>query len=81
MQIKKPLGVEYGFKSNYLSINEQLSKLQDFYQSRRKNQKLIFPPLGNDFLPSSRNIILKGRPIIYPSKQKVICDYNTRYLM
>ena len=45
-QITKPLGVGYGFKSNCLSSNELFSKLQDFHQSRRQNQKLIFPPFG-----------------------------------
>ena len=31
-----------------------------------KNRKMIFPPFGNGLLLSSKNIILKGNPIIYP---------------
>ena len=40
-----------------------------------------FQPFGNAFLPSSKNIILKGHPIIYPLKKKYVCDYNPRCLM
>ena len=42
---------------------------------------MIFPPFGNEFLPPSKNIILKSHPILYPLKQRDICDYNTRCLM
>ena len=42
---------------------------------------MIFPPLGNEFLSPSKNIILKGHSIIYPLKQEKICDYNTRCFM
>ena len=46
-----------------------------------QNEKWIFPPFGDDFLPSSENIILKGHQILYLLKQNDICDYNTIYLM
>ena len=75
-QINKPLGVGYGFKLQRFSINERFSKLQGCRQSRPPNQKLIFPPFGNGFLPSSKNIILKDHPI-----QNDICYYNHRCLM
>ena len=41
---------------------------------------MIFQPFRNDFLPSSKNI-LNGQHIIYPLKQKDICDYNPICLM
>ena len=41
-----------------------------------KKRKIAFPQFGNVFLPSFKNIILKGHPIIYPLKQKYICDFN-----
>ena len=41
----------------------------------------MFPPLGNEFLSPSKNIILKDHPIIYPLKQKDIFDYNPRCFM
>ena len=81
MDIKKPLGVGYGFKSNCVSINESLFKLKGCCQYRRQNQKWIFPPFGNDFFPSLKNIILKRHPILYPLKTEYICEYNPRYLM
>ena len=31
----------------------------------------------NDFLPSSKNIKLNGKHIIFPFKQVDVCDYNT----
>ena len=37
----------------------------------------IFHYLANEVLSPSKNIILKGHPIIYPLKQRDICDYNT----
>ena len=51
------------------------------HKSRSTNQKLTFLPFGNDFLPSSKNIILKGHPIIYLVKYNDICGYNTRCIM
>ena len=76
MQIKKPVGIGYGFKLHNFPINERFSKFQGCCQYIRQNHKLIFPPFGNDFVPSSKNIILKGHSI-----QSDICDYNHRCLM
>ena len=78
---KKPFGVAYGFKSHCIYMNECWLKLQRYLQSRQKNQKNIFPSFGNELLSPSKYIILKGHPIIYPFKQKYICDYNPRFLM
>ena len=40
-----------------------------------------FPPLGNELLPTSKNITLKDYHIMYPMKQKDICDYDPRCIM
>ena len=79
--MKTSFDIEYGFKSQCTSINERLFKLGDCLQSIQSNQRNIFPPFGNEFLPPSRNISLKGCPIIYPLKQKDLCDYNPRCLI
>ena len=79
--MKKPFGLAYGFKSPCKSFNERFSELEDFLQYKQKNQRNIFPPFGNGLLPPSRNITLKVLHIIYPLKQKDICDYNPRCLM
>ena len=71
----------YGFNSQCTSINEQLSKLEGFLHSRRKNKSKTFPPLGNEFLPPSENITLTNYHIMYPMKQKDICDYDPRCIM
>ena len=42
---------------------------------------MVFSPFSNDFLPSSKNIILKDHPIVYPLKQKDLCGYNPICLM
>ena len=63
----------------YPLINVSLSWKVVFSLEKKHND--IFPPFGNEFLSPSKNIILKGHPIIYPLKQKDICDYNTRCLM
>ena len=76
MQIKKPVGVWYGFKLHNFTNNECFSKLQGSCQYLKPNHKLIFPPFSNAFLPSSKNIILKCHPI-----QRDICDFNIRCLM
>ena len=76
VQIKKPVGVWYGFKLHNFPNNERFSKLQVCRQYILPNHKLIFPPFSNTFLPSSKNIILKGSPI-----QSDICDCNHRCLM
>ena len=72
MQLNKPLEDGYGIKSQCISINKHLSKLQDFHQSRRKKRKKIFSPFGNEFLPSPKHIILKDHPIRYQFKKGYI---------
>ena len=71
----------YGFKSQCTYINERLSKLEVCLHSRRKNKSKTCPPLGNEFLPTSKNITLKNDHIIYPMKQKDLCDYDPRCIM
>ena len=70
MPMKKQHDFLYEFKSQCTSINERLSKLEVCLHSRRKNKSKTFPPLGNEFLPPSKNITLKNDHIIYPTKQK-----------
>ena len=79
--MKEPHDFMYGFKSQCTSINERLSKLEGCLHSRRKNKSKTFPPLGNEFLPPSKNITLTNYHIMYPMKQKDICDYDTRCIM
>ena len=81
MPMKKPHDFLYGFKSQCKSINERLSKLEGFIHSRQKNKLKTFPPLGNEFLPPSKHITLKNDHIIYPMKQKDLCDYDPRCIM
>ena len=78
--MNKYLGFGYGFKLKRFPINECFSKLQDCFHSKRPNKKLIFPTFGNDFY-LHQDIILKVHPVIYPLKQKYICDHNIRFLM
>ena len=80
MYTKKPLGFGYGFKSHCLPINERFSNFKGYCQSRISNQKLIFPPFGNDFY-LNKKIIVKGHPVLYSLKIKYICDYNLRCIM
>ena len=42
---------------------------------------MMFPPFGNEFLSPSKIFILKLHSIIYPLKQKEMCDYNPRCFM
>ena len=79
--MKKPFELVYGFKLHCTSVNDHLSKLEDCLRSRPNIHKNIFPPFGNEFLPTSRNILLTGRPILYSLKQKHLCDYNTGCIM
>ena len=78
MPMKKQHDFLYGFKSQFISINEQFSKLEVCLHSRRKNKSKTFPPLGNEFLPTSKHITLKNDHIIYPMEQKDLCDYDPR---
>ena len=81
VKTKKPFGLAYGFKSHCTSINERFYELEDCLQSRPNNQNKIIPTFCYELLPPSRNIILKGRPILYPLKQKDLCDYNPTCIM
>ena len=71
----------YGFKSQYASINEQLSKLEGCLHLIRKNKSKKFPPIGNEFLPPSKNITLTDYHIMYPMKQKYLYDYDPICIM
>ena len=75
MQIKKPFEFVYGFKSHCTSINECFYKLEGCLQLRPNIKRKTFPPFGNEFLPPSKTISLTCWPIIYPLKQKDLCDY------
>ena len=79
--MKEPHDFMYGFKYQCASIKELLFKLEGCLQSSRKNKSKTFPPLGNQFLPPSKNITLTNYYIMYPMKQKDICDYNPRCIM
>ena len=75
VHMKKPFEFTYGFKSNCTSINERFSKLEGCPHSILKNKINTSPPFGNEFLPPPKNISLTYCPIMYPSKQKYICNY------
>ena len=79
--MKEPHDFMYGFKSQFASINERLSKLEGFLHSRRNNKSKIFSPLGNELLPPSKNITLKNYHIMYTMKQKDLYDYDPRCIM
>ena len=76
VQTKKKIRIPYGCKSHCKSINEHWSNLESCIHSRQKNKIKIFPPVGNEFLPSSKNITLKDYHIMYPMKQRDLCDYD-----
>ena len=79
--MKKRHDFMYRFKSQCTSINELFSKLEGCPHSRQKNNSKTFPPLGNKFLPPSENITLTNDHIMYPMKQKDLCDYYPRCIM
>ena len=79
--MKKPFGVGHGFKSHCISIHERINTFQGCLQSIKNNQKKIFPPFRNELLSPSKNIMLKGHPILYPLKHTYVCDYNHRCLV
>ena len=76
MQMKKPFDFAYEFKSQCTSINERFYKLEGCLHSIPKNKIKTFTPFGNEFLPPSKNISLTACPIMYPLKQKYLCDYD-----
>ena len=51
--MKKQNSIQSEFKSQCTSINERISKLEVYLQSR-KNKSKTFSPLQNDFLPPSK---------------------------
>ena len=71
----------YRFKSQCASINELFYKLEGCLSSRQKNKLKKFLPISNEFLPPSKNITLTDNHIMYPMKQKNICEYYTRCIM
>ena len=79
--MKKRHDFMYRFKSQCTSINERLSMLEVCLHSRRKNKSNTFPPLGNEFLPPSKNITLKNYHNMYPMKQKDLFDYDPRCII
>ena len=79
--MKKRHDFIYGFKSQCTYINERFSKLEGCLHSIRKNKSKTFPPLGNEFLPPSKNITLTNDRIICPMKQTDLCDYDPRSIM
>ena len=79
--MKKPFDFAYGFKSRCTSINERFYKLEGFIHSRPNNNINTFPPFCNKFLPLLRTFSLTGFPILYPLKQKDICDYDPRCII
>ena len=54
----------------YQLINVSIS-WKVFLSLKETNQKTIFPPFGNAFSSLSKNIILKGHPILYPLKKRI----------
>ena len=81
MPMKKQHDFLYGFKFQGKSIHERFSNLEGCLHSRRKNRLKTFSSLENELLPSSKNITLKKDHIIYPVKQKDLCDYDPRFIM
>ena len=81
MTMKKQHDFLYGFKPQCTFINDRFSELEGCLHSRRKKKSKTFPPLGNEFLPPSKNITLKNDHIIYPMKQKDLCDYDPICIM
>ena len=72
--------IQLVFKSQCTSINERLSKLEVHLHSRKMKSK-TFSPLQNVFLPPSKKITLKKSHIIFPMKNKYICDNDPRCIM
>ena len=68
------------FKYNCTLINEMIYKLEVHLQSIKMKSK-TFAPLQNYFLPPSKQITLKKSHIIFPMKNKYICDNDPRCIM
>ena len=74
--MKEPHAFMYGFKSECKSINKIFHNLYGCPHSRRKNKSKTFPPLGNEFLPPSKKTTFTNYHIMYPMKQRYLCDYD-----
>ena len=81
MPMKEPHDFMFGFNSQCTSINELLSKLEVCLHSRRKNKFKSFTPIGNELLPPSKNCTMKNYHIMYPMKQKDLCDYDSIFII
>ena len=79
--MKKHYYFLYGFKYHCTFINEQYYKLEGCIYSIRKNKMKTFPPFDNEFLPPSKNITLTDYYIMYPMKQRDICNYYPRCII
>ena len=79
LQMKKN-DIQSVFKFQFTYINERFSMLEGCLNSSQNKSK-TFPPLENEFLSPSKNITLKKDHIIYPMKNKYLCDYNPRCIM
>ena len=79
--MKEPHDFMYGIKSQCTFIKELFSKLEGCLHSRRRNMSKKFTSLGNAFLTPSKNITLTDYHIMYPMKQRDICDYDPRFIM
>ena len=69
--MKKQNCIQSGFKSQFTSINEIISKLKVYLHSR-KNKSKTFSPLQNEPLTPSKIIILKINNFILPIENKDI---------
>ena len=78
--MKKQNCIQSGFKSQFTSINEIISKLKVYLHSR-KNKSKTFSPLQNEPLTPSKIIILKINNFILPIENKDICGYDFRCIM
>ena len=76
-----PHDFTYGFNYQCTSINKRLCKLKCSLHSIQKNKSKTFTPLGNELLPPSKNYTMKNYHIVYPMKQKDICDYDPICIM
>ena len=46
-----------------------------------KKKSKTFPQFGNELVPPSKNISVTNLPIMYPLKQKDLCDYDPRFII
>ena len=80
IHVKKSLGVVYGFKYHYF-LFIYVSLCWNFVISPEGKSEIYTTTIWQLFLPLSKNIIFKGRQILYPLKQKDFCDYNPIFIM